>query len=98
MKNLDVRTQPRDYIAIREFPLQDNELTLEEKGLYTVMFVMSEHNITDLSKCISTSDLSNIERLLKSLNAKGYIDYNGNVDGFVGIPEESYKEENRHNY
>lgn len=93
MKNLTIATQPRDYIAIREYPLKDNTLTLEEKGLYAVMFVMSERGIKDLSNFIATSDLSNIDKLLKSLNAKGYIDYNSDYN-VVAIPEEPFKEEN----
>ena len=93
MKNLTIATQPRDYIAIREYPLKDNTLTLEEKGLYAVMFVMSERGIKDLSDFIAISDLSNIDKLLKSLNAKGYIDYNPDYD-VVAIPEEPFKEEN----
>lgn len=94
MKNLTVATQPRDYIAIREYPLKDNTLTLEEKGLYAVMFVMSERGIKDTSDFIATSDLPNIKKLLESLNTKGYIDYTPDCDDFVAIPEESFKEEN----
>ena len=80
-----------DFIAMRSYVFRDESLTLEEKGLYGVLYTMAQRGQEDVSRYVNINDLDNISDLLKSLNRKGYIEYDGKSDS-IAIPESSFKE------
>jgi len=81
------------FITMRNYVFRDNTLTLEEKGLYGVLYTAAQREQKDISRYIDNNDMDKMLSLLKSLNKKGYIDYDEETDS-IGIPEVSFKEVN----
>ena len=76
---------------MRSYVFRDTTLTLEEKGLYGVLYTMAQRGKEDISEYINADDLDKTSDLLMSLSRKGYIDYGKESDS-IGIPEMSYTE------
>ena len=85
--------QISEFITMRSYIFRDNTLTLEEKGLYGVLYTAAQRGQKDISRYIDNNNMDKVLSLLKSLNKKGYIDYDKETDS-IGIPEMSFKEVN----
>ena len=80
--NIHLR-QKRDYIAMHNTHLTYHNLSLEAKGLLSMLYDLAGNGIPINDKRIVTMTASDVEELraaFKELNACGYLYFKGDLD------------------